>query len=62
MPSAGVEEPPRDICVRSASVGDKSGFDMMPVTTCRGVLISSALCGLAVLYIVIALATALTEY
>ena len=32
MPSAGVEEPPRDICVRSASVGDKSGFDMMPVT------------------------------
>ena len=47
MPSAGVEDPPRDICVRSASVGDKRGLDMMPVTTCRGVLIPSALCGLA---------------
>ena len=61
MPSAGVEEPPRDICVRSASVGDKSGLDMMPVATCRGVLIPSALCGLAVLYIVMALPTALME-
>ena len=43
MLSAGVEEPPRDIFVRSAFVGASSGFALIPVTTWNGVLMPKAL-------------------